>query len=435
MDNSLAKLLAYIEPRIVDIGINRVEIKSLSEVLKTMNEIVELGKRSYLEVLDYYDQDFIIRSLKIHNKNSDEIIKKYQTTKYLLENQDESMQELPQYKEAIEYMDFIISYLNDLCEEIKEEYQVKNANLEQQELFNKYYLVLKGDHIFVPDADEFINLFKNSGISLEDWLSILLYVNKCNSKIYTNTQEDLDIFTNEINIPEIKRLLDDNINLIDDNFLLTEYDDNIIVDGVPNQDVIFENKKYLLNKIYRLFKTFEYDSIAKYYNDYKTLIDYEDEFVKQELSLKLEKNKKLVFVMNDDKSLVREYIETCNPIYQGPIMKNLIDIENQENYLIPDYCYNDNYLYIKHEFVVKTVYTYLDNGYILVLGVLDKKNDLRTFLYKNSDLINKTLRNKERININNEERNLLLKDLTIDDLVMTIDLNTLDVKMEDKNAR
>ena len=83
----MAKLLAYIEPRIVDIGINRVEIKSLSEVLKTMNEIVELGKRSYLEILDYYDQDFIKRSLKVHNKNSDEVIKKYQTTKYLLENQ------------------------------------------------------------------------------------------------------------------------------------------------------------------------------------------------------------------------------------------------------------------------------------------------------------------------------------------------------------
>ena len=61
--------------------------------------------------------------------------------------------------------------------------------------------------------------------------------------------------------------------------------------------------------------------------------------------------------------------------------------------------------------------------------------NLRGFLYKNGDLIDDILRNKERIKMSNEERNLLLKDLTIDDLVMSIDLNTLDVKMEEKNAR
>ena len=144
---------------------------------------------------------------------------------------------------------------------------------------------------------------------------------------------------------------------------------------------------------------------------------------------------KLVFLERKDKSLVREYIETCNPVYQGPIFKNLIDLENLKDYTLPDYRYNGTYLYIKKEFIVKTVYTYLDNGSILVLGVLDKRMNLKGFLYKNGDLIDDILRNKEKIKMNDDERNLLLKDLTIDDLVMSIDLNTLDVKMEEKNAR
>ena len=169
--------------------------------------------------------------------------------------------------------------------------------------------------------------------------------------------------------------------------------------------------------------------------DYKTLLNYEEEFTKQELNKSLDKDKKLVFLMRNAKSLVREYIETCNPVYQGPIFKNLIDIEQSEDYVMPDYCYNGTYLYVKKEFIVKTVYTYLDNGSALVLGILDKKMSLRGFLYKNGDLIDDILRNKEKIQMNDTERNLLLKDLTIDDLVMTIDLNTLDVKMEDKNAR
>ncbi len=435
MDNSLAKLLACVEPKIANIGMKRMEVKSLSEVYKTITEIVECGNRSYLEILDYYDQDFIIRSLKLNDKDADNLITKYKTTKYLLENQDKDLEELPQYKEATEFMEFLKTYLNELCERIKKEYETKSDSLNELELLNKYYLVLKNDSIFVQDADEFLVFFDKIELNLEDRLKILIHVNKSNIKNYSQSLEPVSLFTNEINIPEVKRLLDENIHLIDDNLILTDYNDNIIVDGKVNNDVIFENKKYLINKISRLFKTFEYDAIARYYNDYKTLLNYEEEFTKQELNKSLDKDKKLVFLMRNAKSLVREYIETCNPVYQGPIFKNLIDIEQSEDYVMPDYCYNGTYLYVKKEFIVKTVYTYLDNGSALVLGILDKKMSLRGFLYKNGDLIDDILRNKEKIQMNDTERNLLLKDLTIDDLVMTIDLNTLDVKMEDKNAR
>ena len=434
MNNSLAKLLAYIEPKIANIGENRVEIKSLSEVLKTITEIVELGKKSYLEILDYYDQDFIIRCLKIYNETNDDLISKYKSCKYLLENQDNNMKELPQYQDAIKYMDFLINYLNELWQKVTEEYNLKSDNLKNQELLNKYYLILKSDNVFIKDALEFIDFLNKVEFTLEERYEILLYVNRCNIKNYSMNTDSKDMFVNDINFAEVKALLEKNAYLIDKNMNLNFKEENIIQDGKINQEYIFNKKKYLLNKIYQLFETFEYDEITKYYKEYKTLDDYEEEFKKQDVSFELNRDKKLIFVMENGKSLVRKYLEECNPIYQGPIYKNLLDIESDKEYKIPDYYYNDTYLYIKPEFVVKTVYTYLKNGYILVLGVIDRKTPLKTYLYKNRDIL-EVLREKDNLEINDSERDLLLKDLKIDDLVMTIDLNTLDVKMEEENAR
>ena len=434
MNNSLAKLLAYIEPKIANIGENRVEIKSLSEVLKTITEIVELGKKSYLEILDYYDQDFIIRCLKIYNETNDDLISKYKSCKYLLENQDNNMKELPQYQDAIKYMDFLINYLNELWQKVTEEYNLKSDNLKNQELLNKYYLILKSDNVFIKDALEFIDFLTKVEFTLEERYEILLYVNRCNIKNYSMNTDSKDMFVNDINFAEVKALLEKNAYLIDKNMSLNFKEENIIQDGKINQEYIFNKKKYLLNKIYQLFETFEYDEITKYYKEYKTLDDYEEEFKKQDVSFELNRDKKLIFVMENGKSLVRKYLEECNPIYQGPIYKNLLDIESDKEYKIPDYYYNDTYLYIKPEFVVKTVYTYLKNGYVLVLGVIDRKTPLKTYLYKNRDIL-EVLREKDNLEINDNERDLLLKDLKIDDLVMTIDLNTLDVKMEEENAR
>ena len=184
MNNSLAKLLAYIEPKIANIGDARIEVKSLSEVLKTILEIVELGRHSYLEILDYYDQDFIIRSLKLCGNNSDNLISKYKSTKYLLENQNKDIVELPQFKDATKFIENLINYLNDLSLRIKSEYQEKSDNLKELELFNKYYLVLKSSSIFIVDADEFLLFLEKLNLSLEDRLKILIYANKCNIKKY-----------------------------------------------------------------------------------------------------------------------------------------------------------------------------------------------------------------------------------------------------------
>ena len=99
MNDSLKKLLTYIEPKILNIQDKRVEILSLGDSYKTLKEIVDLGQNSYRDILEFYDQDFIIRCIKISNDNYINNLELYKSSKYLLRKNDSNLLELPQYKQ------------------------------------------------------------------------------------------------------------------------------------------------------------------------------------------------------------------------------------------------------------------------------------------------------------------------------------------------
>ena len=118
MNDSLARLLEYIEPKISNIPNDRVEVKTLKDVYETIKEIVELGDNSYLNILDFYDQDFIIKTIKIGPDNIKNTIDNYESSKYLLKSPNQDLKELPQYKQAILYMETLFKYLYNLYKEI-----------------------------------------------------------------------------------------------------------------------------------------------------------------------------------------------------------------------------------------------------------------------------------------------------------------------------
>ena len=185
MNDSLAKLLAYIEPIILNIHDNRIEVKALKSVYDSIKELIELGKNSYLDILEYYDQDFIVKAIKIKSSNvENNWISKYETSKYLLKNQNSNLKDLPQYKEAIQFMETLFTYLCNLYQEISLEYESKNDKLQQQELFNKYYILFRKNNIFITDILEFLTFLDLTKISLEEKLDILIFDNKCNIKNY-----------------------------------------------------------------------------------------------------------------------------------------------------------------------------------------------------------------------------------------------------------
>ena len=433
MIDSLAKLLAYIDPIILNIHDNRIEVKALKSVYDSIKELIELGKNSYLDILEYYDQDFIVKAIKIKSSNvENNWISKYETSKYLLKNQNSNLKDLPQYKEAIQFMETLFTYLCNLYQEISLEYESKNDKLQQQELFNKYYILFRKNNIFITDILEFLTFLDLTKISLEEKLDILIFVNKCNIKNYITTNDIM--LTNDIKLSDITNLLNSNQQFFQENFL-----DNLNLENFDlkdlNENSISLRKSYLINKIKTLYDNQKYEEIIDYYLQFKKLVRYELELIKQKEVFSDKVDKKLVFLMQDGKSLVRTYLETCDLKYRSCILKNLLDLEQKTDIKMPSLSYFDVYLYIKDEFVVKTVYTYLENGYILILGVLDVSESLESFLDKNKELLKKTFKNINKKVFNERERDLLLQDIKAEDLIPLIDLNTLDIKMEDKDAR
>ena len=242
------------------------------------------------------------------------------------------------------------------------------------------------------------------------------------------------MLTNDIKLSDITNLLNSNQQFFQENFL-----DNLNLENFDlkdlNENSISLRKSYLINKIKTLYDNQKYEEIIDYYLQFKKLVRYELELIKQKEVFSDKVDKKLVFLMQDGKSLVRTYLETCDLKYRSCILKNLLDLEQKTDIKMPSLSYFDVYLYIKDEFVVKTVYTYLENGYILILGVLDVSESLESFLDKNKELLKKTFKNINKKVFNERERDLLLQDIKAEDLIPLIDLNTLDIKMEDKDAR
>ena len=430
MNNNLSKLLTFIEPKILDIEENRVENASLKKVSETMQELVEIGE-SYSELLDFYDQEFIFKAIKIGNSNADELINRYKTSKYLLKGKNQNLQELPQFKEALNYMSQLYQYLYGLNEKIKLDYEEKNNNLQIQELLNKYYNILNRQNIFIKDVDEFLMFLDLNKLDISTRLDILIYINKCNIKNYITTN-DIKIDEN-INLSNLTKLLEDNKALLNKKFdnaienikLDTYLRDNIL----EINDAINNRKAYLVDKIKNLYDMKLYSDTSFYYNEFKELENIELEIDKQRHS-----TKKLYFLFKNDKSLVRAYLDKANLKYKSCVLKNLIDLETETTLYLPKKCYNGIYIYLEEDFVVKTIFTFIDD-YILVLGVLDKGEILDEFIIKNQYLLNELKINKEIITKNLDERNLILENIRLEDLVLSIDLDTLDMKVEDRNGR
>lgn len=429
IDDSLAKLLNDIEPKIRNIEEARIELGALKDVSHTMEELIELGKESYSELINFYDQDFLFKTIKIGNSNANNLIEKYKTSKYLLKNRDPSFQELPQFKDAIIFMESLYKYLYGLYEKIKLEYETKDDNLKIQELLNKYYGLLNRDDIFITNIDEFLEFLDLNSISIEDRFNIYKFINKSNIKKYIKTN-DIELKDN-VSLSDINKFIKDNEDLLKENVLECKSLKELLKEKEKIDVQDFDKRKiYLIHKIKKLLIEHKYIEIIDYYLEFNKLDDYKLEFVKQNV-----RPRKLLFIPHQGVSLVREYLEHTTSEYKNCVLKNLLDIEQEYGFVEPVMKYDNRYLYINNDFVVKTVYTFLENGNVLILGVIDYKETLETFLEKHENLIKEELKKIELIELNQDERDLILKNIKLEDLVLAMDLDTLDINMEDKNAR
>ena len=427
MNDSLTKLLKNIEPKISNIQNDRIELKSLKYVYETMTEIIELGEKSYLDILDYYDQDFIIKAIKIGNFEIEDSINKYKSSRYLLKNRNQSLQELPQYKQAVNFMDSLFKYLCKLYQDIKLDFGNKEDDIKVQELLNKYYILLQKKKILIEDIDEFLIFLNLCELDSEDKLNILIFVTSCNIKNYMMKNEIM--ISDEISLNVVEKILSKNQKLIESNYVFDDFYETEILTLLKNydKDILSKKKKYVVNKIQNLYSEKKYEKIFQYYLEYDRIVTYQKEFLKQKINFNDKIFKKLIFLNKDGKSLVKKYLENCDVKYRSCIFKNLLDIEEEKEIVLPAFVYKGKQIYIKDEFVVKTIYTFLDDGYVLILGVLENEK-IEEFIEKNLDVFNVFINDYDTLIFDEEERDSILGNIQVKDLLLTIDLNTLDIK-------
>ena len=123
MNDSLVKLLAYIEPKILDIQDKRKELLDLESSYKVLKEIIDLGENSYHDIINFYDQNFILNCIKTSNDTYLNNLDLYKSSKYLLKSNNQDLLELPQYKEAINYIEKLFTYLIELYNLTKKKYE------------------------------------------------------------------------------------------------------------------------------------------------------------------------------------------------------------------------------------------------------------------------------------------------------------------------
>ena len=428
MNDSLVKLLAYIEPKILDIQDKRKELLDLESSYKVLKEIIDLGENSYHDIINFYDQNFILNCIKTSNDTYLNNLDLYKSSKYLLKSNNQDLLELPQYKEAINYIEKLFTYLIELYNLTNKKYEDLIEKLEQLEILNKYYLIFSKNNIEINDIDEFLLFLQLVDISLNDKLNVLIQVVKFNVRTYTLTNDIL--LTCDIYLSNIIDTLEKEKDKID-NSLLDSYsfDDKIIFDDENN---LILRQKYLITKLSSLYNANNYDELPSCYLLYLEVTDYLKEIEKQKVRYNKTYSKNLIFVRTEKDLLINNYLRKCLTKYRACVYKNLLDIESSNTYVLPDYKYNDKYFYLKKEFIVKVIYMYLDNGNVLIVGVLDKDRNIEEYISKNMVYIMSTIKNIEKLK-DKKDRDLLLKDIKEEDLVLTIDLDTLD--MEENYAR
>ena len=428
MNDSLVKLLAYIEPKILDIQDKRKELLDLESSYKVLKEIIDLGENSYQDIINFYDQNFILNCIKTSNDTYLNNLDLYKSSKYLLKSNTQTLLELPQYKEAINYIEKLFTYLIELYNLTKKKYDDLKEELEQLEILNKYYLIFSKNNIEINDIDEFLLFLQLVDIPLSDKLNVLIKVVKFNVRTYTLTNDIL--LTSDIYLSNIVDTLEKEKDKID-NSLLDSYSfaDKIIFD---DENSLTLRQKYLVTKLSSLYNDNNYDELPSCYLLYLEVTDYLKEIEKQKVRYSKTYSKNLIFVRTENDLLINNYLRKCLTKYRACVYKNLLDIESSNTYVLPDYKYNDKYFYLKKEFIIKVIYMYLDDGNVLIVGVLDKDGNIEEYISKNMVYIMSTIKNIEKLK-DKKDRDLLLKDIKEEDLVLTIDLDTLD--MEENYAR
>ena len=171
MNDYVKKLTDELEPLIADLDEKREELNSKKEYCERVSRFLAYTNGDVNLVGIYADQELIFNNLEKVKSTKDT----YKASCYLLKSSEDSIKNLPQYKEANDYILGLINYFkND-----KSELLINIQNLEkicrEKEIEKKYFDIFTSTEPLVDDILEFREFLDKHVVNDEDKVNILLY--------------------------------------------------------------------------------------------------------------------------------------------------------------------------------------------------------------------------------------------------------------------
>lgn len=291
----LKRFFACLKPIVEDLDNKKTELDNIKEELDNINEFIDHVMDDEKKIGEYSNQTLIHQALGI----LDSEVSEYKAMVYLIEADNQNIQRLPQYQNAVQYLRKILKYFNVRLEDLTTLYKKLNSEYHYKEIAKKYYDLFQKEGMYIDDNDEFIELLLSLEISDNDKRDILSYVIKMNVDYYvTNLNEEFEI-DKEQDLRKIQEIIHSNKNLLTNEYLsfvekigkyvnlslpikkIINYD---ILEKIDINNILLAKIIYLINQISQNYKSCSFGLVSKYIKEYDELM-----ILKEKLSENKEK--------------------------------------------------------------------------------------------------------------------------------------------------
>lgn len=283
MCDFVKRFLACLEPIIVDLDDRKDELAKIKNELDSVNDFLKYVDGDVKKIGKYHNQEFIHQNLT----SVDSEVSDYKAMVYLIDTDNTSIQKIPQYQIAIEYMEKIIESLTASSSELTKIYLSLDDEYSYKIKAKKYYDLFQNEDVYVLDYSEFVEFFLTLSLTEEDKIDILSYTVKMNVEYYrNNVNENIEI-DREQDMKKIQEIIHKNKNL-----LSNEYDAfiegigkyvnlSLNIKKIINEDIlakidiknlVLAKNIYLTNKITQNYKSCEFGLVSKYIKEYEELM-------------------------------------------------------------------------------------------------------------------------------------------------------------------
>jgi len=279
----IKRFLACLEPIIADVDSQKEELDKVKEELDKVKDFLAYVSNDLKKIGKYLEQKLVHQNLI--NINSE--ISEYEAMIYLIDTDNPNIQKLPQYQNALQYMNNILNHFKNLDLKLSDMYDELNDEYHYKSLAQKYYDLFQDENMYIENHNEFISFYSTIEMDEIDKQNILSYVLKKNVCYYRNSLHEEFEIDREQDLHKIQEIIHTNKVLLNDEYLsfmervlkqvnlslqLRQIVDKNVLEKIDINNLILAKTIYLTNKISQNYKTCSFGLVSKYIKEYDELM-------------------------------------------------------------------------------------------------------------------------------------------------------------------